>query len=102
MTAHFARRLTAGVKEVGKTSSAADRAQTVPSDTDHEAGAARPGRGCDGELANLNLAPLGREARTQVFQSPKQVFWRTFRGLGALAFPSKGKGLNFVIVATGF
>ena len=62
MTAQCARRPTRGVKEVGKTSSAADRAFTVPSDTGYEAGAATPGRGCEGELANLNLAPIGRDA----------------------------------------
>ena len=62
MTAQCARRPTRGVKEVGKTSSAADRAFTVPSDTEYEAGAARPGRECDGELVILILALIGRDA----------------------------------------
>ena len=64
ITAHFARRPMRGFKEVVKTSSADDRAFTVPSDTDYEAGAARAGRGCDGKLAILNLAPIGRGANS--------------------------------------
>ena len=57
-----------GFKEVVKTSSAVDRAFTVPSDTDYvpldyEAGAARAGRECDGELAISHLAPIARGAR---------------------------------------
>ena len=79
MTAQCARRPTGGVKEVGKTSSAEDRAFTVPSDTDHEAGAARPGRGCDGELVNLNLAPLGRGAPA----STQTRVCKCFEGLSA-------------------
>ena len=93
MTAQCARRPTGGVKEVGKTSSAevvkiglSPCHLTLTSD--HEAGAARPGRGCDGELVNLNLAPLGaRAGRSHIYANAcLQVFWRTFEGLGALAF----------------
>ena len=83
-----------GFKEVVKTSSADDRAFTVPSDTDYEAGAARAGRECDGELAISHLAPIARGAR----HLRKTRVCKCFEGLPrkrGFRFSRRGKGVNY-------